>query len=198
MGRGTTKAPLIVAVERRREGPLGREPGACRLRVTDDCGGGSWRLFAREAVDPRAHVRADDWQGTRAGMGEAWEGLDQRPFDPSDEDASLPVAHHVISNFKACALGTFHGLPSTRLQSYADEFSWRYSHRGGTPPLGSLLDAAVALGPVSDRELKRAWFLPQRPAPLPRARERRRLGIGPLDVPSGPMPAEMLEGCPFV
>lgn len=38
--------------------------------------------------------------------------------------------HHVISNFKAHVQGTYHGVTQDRLQSYADEFCWRYNHRG--------------------------------------------------------------------
>ena len=51
-------------------------------------------------------------------------------FDEGDEDARLPLVHHVISNFKAHVQGTYHGVTQDRLQSYADEFCWRYNHRG--------------------------------------------------------------------
>ena len=45
-------------------------------------------------------------------------------------DVNLPTAHYTISDLESWATGTFHGLSTVRLQSYADEFSWRYSHRG--------------------------------------------------------------------
>ena len=57
-----------------------------------------------------------------------------------DEDARLPVVHHVISNFKAHVRGTYHGITQDRLQSYADEFCWRYNHRGMKAKFELLLD----------------------------------------------------------
>jgi len=52
----------------------------------------------------------------------------------------LPVVHHVISNFKAHVRGTYHGVTQDRLQSYADEFCWRYNHRGMKAKFELLLD----------------------------------------------------------
>ena len=37
--------------------------------------------------------------------------------------------HRLISNFKAFVLGTFHGLDSRHLQSYLDEFCYRFNRR---------------------------------------------------------------------
>jgi hypothetical protein len=41
------------------------------------------------------------------------------------------MVHRVISNFKAYVEGAFHGLSKKHLQSYADSYSWRYSHSHG-------------------------------------------------------------------
>lgn len=121
-GRGTQKAAFIVAAERRRGGGLA-------LRAVSDCSGATYRAFARDHICGSSHVRSDDWSGTCAGL-KGWPGLDQRKFDASDADASLPLVHHVISNFKAHVVGTYHGVRQPYLQSYMDEFSWRYNHRG--------------------------------------------------------------------
>lgn len=43
--------------------------------------------------------------------------------------AQDPV-HALLSNFKSHIQGTYHGITQDRLQSYADEFCWRYNHRG--------------------------------------------------------------------
>lgn len=49
------------------------------------------------------------------------------------------MVHRIISDFKAHAGGAFHGLFKARMQSYADSFSWRYSHRDSGDAFGDLL-----------------------------------------------------------
>ena len=120
-----------------------------------------------EHVDGAAHVRADGWRGITAGL-RAWPGLDQRKFDADGRDASLPTVHHVISNFKSWATGTFHGLSTVRLQSYADEFSWRYSHRGRDATTALVADCC--LGYYRRDQLRGEVFRPQPPTPPDRGR----------------------------
>lgn len=146
--------------------PISRTPAAVpaprpSASVARTVSGASYRRFAREHVDPSAVVRADGWQGVRGGLS-SLPGLDQRPFDPADPDASLPVAHHVISNSEAMVQGTFHGLPVGSLQAAADEFSWRYSHRDSADVLADLVgDVAARLRPL-------ALVASAPPRPLPR------------------------------
>lgn len=121
-GRGTDKAPFIAAAERARGGKLA-------IRVTADCSGASYKEFAKWHISKSARIRTDGWKGAKGGLKE-WEGHDPRAFDGGDEDARLPLVHHAISNFKAHVQGTYHGVTRDRLQSYADEFCWRYNHRG--------------------------------------------------------------------
>lgn len=85
-------------------------------------------LFRWHIADS-AHIRTDGWSGAKGGL-KKWKGHDPKVFDKDDEDARLPLAHHVISNFKAYVIGTYHGVTQDYLQSYADEFCWRYNHRG--------------------------------------------------------------------
>ena len=121
-GRGTDKQPFIAGVERARGGGLA-------IRVTADCSGASYREFADWHIDGSAHIRTDGWSGAKAGLRDL-AGHDPKAFDAADGDASLPLVHHAISNFKALLEGTYHGVTPDRLQSYADEFCWRYNHRG--------------------------------------------------------------------
>ena len=169
VGRGTDGQPMVAAVER----TSGRR-GRCVVRVVPDCSGKTYETFASEHVDGGAHVRSDCWGGIRAGL-RGWENLEQRKFDESDDDARLPTVHHLISNFEAWALGTFHGLSLARLQSYADEFSWRYSHRGGDATTELLADCCA--GYYTRDELHSSVFLPQplppKPPKRPRGRPRR-------------------------
>ena len=132
-GRGTDQQQFIVAVETGAR----RGPGRLCVRCVPDCSGASYELFASEHVHIAARVRADAWNGIRGGLA-GWPGLDQGAFEESGP-RSLRAAHHVISNFKAFVQGTFHGLAKVTMQGAADEFSWRYSHRGSASACSDLL-----------------------------------------------------------
>ena len=165
VGRGCEKQPLICAVERGAPGRRGR----CAIGVVEDCKGGTYAEFAEARVDVLSHVVTDDWNGITGGLN-TWPNLDQRRFDAADEASSLPVAHHVISNFRAWVQGTFHGLSRVRLQAYADEFSWRYSQRGSGGISTALLRDCM-LGYSTTAELLRS-FAPQPSGGSVRARGR--------------------------
>lgn len=168
-GRGTNEQAMVVAVERC-EASVGR----CAVRVVPDCSGATYGKFAGQHLDRTSHVLADGWKGISGGL-RGWPGLDQRKFDAQDKDARLPTVHHVISNFEAWVQGTFHGLATTRLQSYADEFSWRYSHRGRDATTALLADCCR--GHYTRDELSTSVFLPQpvpkKPPKRPRGRPRK-------------------------
>lgn len=133
VGRGTSRQPMVCAV-----GTGGG--GRCAIGCVPGLSWGDYARFAEGRGDALSHVRADAY-GAIAGGLRGWPGLDQRPFSPVGGDA-LDAAHHVISNFKAYAQGTFHGLRAGSLQGTADEFCWRYNHRGG--PVATELAREVA------------------------------------------------------
>ena len=68
--------------------------------------------------------------------------------------------HHVISNFKAYIVGTYHGVTEDYLQSYADEFCWRYNHRGLKAKFELLL-SDLCMRPKRPRPELKALFMPQ-------------------------------------
>ena len=55
--------------------------------------------------------------------------------------------HIVVSNAKAFILGTYHGLPKDNLQSYLDEFAFRFSRR----TFGALLTQRLILAVARSR-----------------------------------------------
>jgi hypothetical protein len=58
----------------------------------------------------------------------------------------LPWAHRVFANLKRWALGVYHGLREKHLQSYLDEFAFRFNRRSTRhAAFRLLLDIAVAL-----------------------------------------------------
>lgn len=105
-GRGTDRAPFIVAAS-------GSRGDTC-IRAAADCRSGSYLEFAPwHIVRSAAYAPMNGTAADRAWL--AGRGARQRPFDERDEDASLPVAHHLISNLKYFALGIFHGVTKERV-----------------------------------------------------------------------------------
>ncbi len=93
----------------------------------------------------------------------------------------IGIKHHVISNFKAFVLGTFHGLAKVSMQGAADEFSWRYSHRGSASACSDLLRDCLR-GRYRRGELMAA--LSEQP-PRPPLRTRGRAGAGHRELVNG-------------
>ena len=119
-GPGRSDAPVLVAASASR----------CVLRACSDANGSSMAEFAGAHVSRRHEVRCDEHGANQALLG-GWDARPRKSARDGDSEASLPVVHHVISNFKAWIAGTFHGVTVARLQEYCDEFSWRYCHRAG-------------------------------------------------------------------
>lgn len=109
--KGTDEASFIAAAE--------RACGKLAISATLDCSGKSYREFADWHVSKRAHVRADGWNGCKGGM-KKWPGLDQKAFNVDNADASFPLVHLIISNFKAHVVDTYREVVKDRLQAYAD------------------------------------------------------------------------------
>ena len=66
----------------------------------------------------------------------------------------LPWVHRVFSNLKTWALGVYHGLRAKHLQSYLDEFVFRFNRRKSRhAAFPSILGIAASLKPVTYKML---------------------------------------------
>ena len=151
---------MLAAVDR---APAGR--GSCVIRCAQDCSGDSWRQFGHDHLCHASRIRADAWTGISAGLS-SFRGLGQKECDSSDGDASLPMVHRVISNFKAYVEGAFHGLSRKHMRSYADSFSWRYSHRDSGDAFGDLLHGMCLMHVQLSRIAATATVRPKLPKQL--------------------------------
>jgi len=52
-----------------------------------------------------------------------------KKFDPKRDSKHLKWVHILISNAKAFIEGTYHGLDAIHLQSFFDEFCFRFNRR---------------------------------------------------------------------
>ena len=70
-----------------------------------------------------------------------------------DHDSGLlHWLHIVISNAKAFILGPYHGLPKKYLQSYLDEYSFRFSRRGFGGALVERLSLSIVLSRLAEQK----------------------------------------------
>lgn len=136
-GRGVHhKALVIGAVETRVREADGKKhkrgvyAGRLRLQVVRDRKAPSCEGFVRDNVTRGALVRTDGWNGYDGLTVGGWRhhGLAINA-DHSITDAHLPMIHIVFSNLKSWILGTHHGISAKHLQSYLNEFTFRFNRR---------------------------------------------------------------------
>ena len=124
-GRGTAKAIVVAAVERR-EGVAGR----VRLRKVSDTSSRSLIGFIQDVIEPGSIVLTDGFPsyGRLSEYGYQHRILVQGT--PEQSTVVLPLVHRVFSNLKAWVQGTFHGAISKKhLQAYLNEFVFRFNRR---------------------------------------------------------------------
>lgn len=139
-GRGVHEKALVAsAVEvRQRSKPGGsldkrkggRFAGRVRLAVVPDRSAKSLCGFVESAVEPGATIITDDWSG--------YAGLTKRGYehlaiaaqgDPQVSEEFMPIIHLVFSNLKTWLRGIHHGVSPQHLQSYLNEFTFRFNRR---------------------------------------------------------------------
>lgn len=115
------KMPVIAAVE-----IVGDGPGRLRLAPIADYSAESIRAFAATNIACGATLKTDGWA--------SYPGTPEVNHDPHvvgnmAAHVVLPWTHRVFANLKRWALGVYHGLRRNHLQSYLDEFTFRFNRR---------------------------------------------------------------------
>jgi hypothetical protein len=122
-------------------------PGRVRLATIADFSARSLHAFVEANLAPGATVKTDGWSGYSAAP-----GIDHDPHVVGSMAAHiiLPWTHRVFANLKTWALGVYHGLREKHLQSYLDEFTFRFNRRRTRhAAFRSLLGIAVARMPTT-------------------------------------------------
>src|ERR1035437_4959486 len=138
-GRGVHDKTLVAsAVEVRQRIPGssldkrkgGRYAGRVRLAVVPDRNAKSLCRFVESAVEPGTTIITDDWSGY-AGLTKR--GYEHLPIaaqgDPQVSEEFMPIIHLVFSNLKTWLRGIHHGVSPQHLQSYLNEFTFRFNRR---------------------------------------------------------------------
>jgi len=105
-----------------------KERALCRIRLQkiENFGKASLHSFIGKTAAPGALIKTDGWSG--------YAGLEGRPHEPQTTGSLpahivLPWVHRVFSNLKRWALGVYHGLRKKHVQTYLDEFVFRFNRR---------------------------------------------------------------------
>lgn len=114
-GRGTEKAIVVVAVERKNN-----HAGRVRLRHIEDVRESSLIEFIKNIIEKDSTIITDEFPSYR--------NINRYGYNHEIEE-KLPLAHLVISNLKTWIKGTFHGVSDKHLQAYLNEFTFRFNRR---------------------------------------------------------------------
>jgi len=123
-GRGTEKTAVVFGVSFDQKG----RPEYLKAKVVEAVDGKILEKFAKESIEPGSLIRSDGFSSYRK-LGTAGFIHEPQVFNYKENPEHLKWLHVVVSNAKSFILGTYHGLDSKHLQSYLDEFAFRFSRR---------------------------------------------------------------------
>jgi hypothetical protein len=125
-GRGRSHQGKILVVGAVEVHGGGAGPGRIRLQEVPDYSAASLHPFLATNLAPGATAKTDGWSGYPGAP-----GVHHDPHTVGKMAAHivLPWTHRVFSNLKTWALGVYHGLRREHLQSYLDEFVFRFNRR---------------------------------------------------------------------
>jgi ISXO2-like transposase domain/Transposase zinc-ribbon domain len=144
-GRSHQGKMLVVGAVEIQDGGAG--PGRIRLQQVPDYSAQSLHAFVAANLAPGATAKTDGWSGYPGAP-----GVRHDPHVVGNMAAHivLPWSHRIFSNVKVWALGVYHGLRRQHLQSYLDEFVFRFNRRRTRhAAFQSLLGIAAARGPLT-------------------------------------------------
>lgn len=122
-GRGTGKSKVLVAVSTDENK---KHAGFVKMKVVSRFDTDTVSMFAKENLEPECTVQTDGLNIYNALM-DIVSSHERYPI--IDGAKPLPWVHTIISNAKAFISGTYHGLGPKHLQSYLDEYCYRFNRR---------------------------------------------------------------------
>jgi predicted RNA-binding Zn-ribbon protein involved in translation (DUF1610 family) len=122
-------------------------PRRIRLAPITDASTNSLAGFVAGAVARGAQMKTDGWSAYGAIPDVKH---DSHVIGPMAAHILLPWTHRIFANLKRWALGVYHGLRAKHLQSYLDEFTFRFNRRRNRhAAFQSLFKIAAAAKPVT-------------------------------------------------
>ena len=132
-GRSHQGKMLIVGAVEVQDGGAG--PGRIRLAEVSDYSASSLHPFVAQNLAAGATAKTDGWSAYPGAPGV---GHDPHVIGKMAAHIVLPWVHRIFCNLKVWGLGVYHGLRRQHLQSYLDEFVFRFNRvsecPSSTPP----------------------------------------------------------------
>ena len=151
---GINKSLILGMVEvlsyKDQSGKTKKRSGRVRLEVAKSADEETIRAFLEKNLSPGSKVRTDGWKGYSEIALLDYKHIAKVQSSPQSASRQAPHIHRVFSNLKTWLLGTHHGVEPKYLQSYLDEFVFRFNRR--QVPMAAfqtLLGIAAAKKPVT-------------------------------------------------
>jgi len=150
-GRGTDKSVVLVGVSLDKKG----SPAYIDMHVAPDVKGETIASFAAKNFEQGSTITTDGFNSYNI-LAERGFIHDGKVIDPINDPEHLKWLHVIVSNAKAFIAGTYHGLGQKHLQSYLNEFCYRFNRRKFTLQHFNRTLFACALAPkITYAELTR-------------------------------------------
>lgn len=136
-GRGVREAPtktlIVGAVEivsfQNKKGEHEERAGRIRLEILRSASEDNIGKFLKKNVAAGSTVRSDGWRGYSQTALKGYRHVRQVQGSPEYAKELAPHIHRVFSNLKSWLIGIHHGVAPKYLQSYLDEFVFRFNRR---------------------------------------------------------------------
>jgi hypothetical protein len=136
---------LVVGAVEVEDGGAG--PGRVRLAEVPDYSADSLHSFIADNLAAGATAKTDGWSAYPGAPGVSH---DPHVIGKMAAHVVLPWVHRIFANLKVWALGVYHGLRRPHLQSYLDEFVFRFNRRRTRhAAFRSLLGIAAGREPIT-------------------------------------------------
>jgi transposase-like protein len=150
-GRGTEKTAVLVGLSLNQQG----KPLFVKMSAVENVKGETLVEFAKGSIKSGSFIMSDGYKSYNKLCGEGYSHKGKE-FNPKDDPEHLKWLHIVVSNAKAFILGTYHGLDSQHIQSYLDEFCFRFNRRFFSAQLfNRIVNTCAFSSPISYSELMR-------------------------------------------
>ena len=123
-GRGTEQTKVLVGLSLNRNG----HPQYMKMEVISDVKGKTIVDFANRTIIEGSTINSDKYSSYNALVKEGYKHQ-AKEYNSKENPDFLKWIHTIISNAKAFIGGTFHGLAPKHLQSYLNEFCYRFNRR---------------------------------------------------------------------
>ena len=161
-GRGVreaaTKTLVAGAVEivsfQNKKGELEEKAGRVRMEILRSADGENIGKFLKKNVATGSTVKSDGWKGYSEKALKGYNHISQIQGSPEHAKELAPHIHRVFSNLKSWLIGIHHGVEPKYLQSYLDEFVFRFNRRAyPMSAFRSLLEIVTRKAPLTLKNL---------------------------------------------